>query len=82
MKIERENEETLKKLERLLGQSMNTKDCVDRMIQKCSLPFYNEQDMKEDLKVISNNLDAIMNNIDPIFRLYLILPTNVENENG
>lgn len=83
MKLERENEETIKKLERLLGQTLNTKENIDRMIHKCiTNDSYSQKEMKEDLKTLSNNMDAIVNNIDPKFKHYLILPSTTDNDNG
>jgi transcription elongation factor Elf1 len=79
----RENEEILMKLDRVLGFCSNCKESIETMIGKYSqnLDLYTELNMKEDLKVVATNLDAIMNFIDPIFKHYLILPATSENEN-
>ena len=81
----RENEEIMSKLDRILGFCSNTKENIDSMIMKYSLNdsiVYNEMNLKEDMKVVSTNLDAIMNFVDPIFKHYLVVPNSVDNENG
>ncbi len=75
----KENEDVVKKLERILDICNNTRDNIEKMIAKYSS---HEADINEDLNSVSVNLSAIMNFIDPIFKLYLVMPNNTENENG
>jgi hypothetical protein len=80
----RENEEIMNKLDRILGFCSNTKENIDSMILKFSMndpEIYNENHLKEDMKVVSTNIDSIMNFVDPIFKHYLVLPNTTENEN-
>lgn len=80
----RENEEIMNKLDRILGFCSNTKENIDSMILKFSMndpEIYNENNLKEDMKVVSTNIDSIMNFVDPIFKHYLVLPNTTENEN-
>ncbi len=80
----RENEDIIKKLERILGICHNTRDNIEKMITKYSTNFegYKEPELKEDLNLVSANMNTVMNFVDPIFRHYLVVPTNIENENG
>ena len=80
----RENDDLMKKLERILGICTNTNDNIEKMIARYSSNFenYNEQELKEDLNLVSANLNTIMNFIDPIFRQYLVVPSTLENEDG
>lgn len=80
----RENENYMKKLEIILGICSNTRENIENMIIKYSSNMlnYNEKGIKEDLIVVSSNLDAVMKLVDPIFKLYYVLPSTTENENG
>lgn len=80
----RENEDIMKKLERVLGICSNTRDNIENLIVKYSgnISDYNEAGLKEDLIVISANMDSILKLVDPIFRHYLVLPNTIENDNG
>lgn len=77
----RENESYMKKLEIILGICSNTRENLENMILKYSNGIYLEKGIKEDLILVSSNLDAVMKLVDPIFKLYYVLPSNTENEN-
>jgi hypothetical protein len=80
----RENEEVMMKLDRILSFCGNTKETIETMIVKYThnFPEYTDDRLKDDMKNISTNLDAMMTLVDPIFKHYLILPSSTENENG
>ena len=83
MKNKRENEDIMVKLDRILGFCTNTKENIESIITKCNInhDYVNDNQLKEDLKVTSTNLNSIMNFIDPIFKHYLVLPCSIQNEN-
>jgi len=80
----RENEEILKKLERILGTCLNTRDSIEYMINKYTdiSPNLKESELIEDIGIISSNLNNILHSSDPIFKHYIVVPNTTENENG
>jgi hypothetical protein len=80
----RENEEILKKLDRMLGICLNTRDNVDYMLNKYNnmSNITNDNELMEDIGIVSNNLSTIMSGSDPILKHYIVVPNTVENENS
>lgn len=75
----RENEEILRKLERILGTCSNIRENIESIISK-DPDKYSESEMIEDMNVISHHLNTVMKSCDPIFNYYLVVPNNTEND--
>jgi hypothetical protein len=74
----RENEEILRKLERILGTCSNLHENILAMINKETM--YSSDEMLEDINIVSHHLNTIMTYCDPIFNYYLVVPNSVEIE--
>jgi len=81
IRTERENETIMTKLDRILELCNLTIGNIEDIERKYGMfsEIYNETNVKEDLKLVSNNTDLIMKNVESSFKNCLIVPRTCED---
>ncbi len=77
----RDNNEIVRKLERILGTCSNIRDEIEIIIKKNNT----EEDksiISEDINRIAGNLNSVMKSTEPFFRYYLIIPNTTERDDS